>query len=129
MSSGIYRPHKMTHSPDPDCIFCKIVGGQIPAGIVFQNDQVTAFRDVNPQMPVHVLVVPNQHIANTEALEPEHDTVVGAVIRAAREVARREGLSERGYRTVINTGPDASNTVPHLHVHVLGGRSMSWPPG
>ena len=129
MSSGIYRPHKMTHSPDPDCIFCKIVGGQIPAGIVFQDDQVTAFRDVNPQMPVHVLIVPNQHIANTEALEPEHDAIVGAVVRAAREVAHLEGVSERGYRSVINTGPDANNTVPHLHVHVLGGRSMSWPPG
>jgi histidine triad (HIT) family protein len=129
MSSGIYRPHKMTNSPDPDCIFCKIVSGQIPAGIVFKDDQVTAFRDVNPQMPVHVLVVPNQHIANTEALEPEHDAIVGAVVRAARKVARLEGLSERGYRSVFNTGPDASNTVAHLHLHVLGGRPMSWPPG
>jgi histidine triad (HIT) family protein len=119
----------MTQSSDPDCIFCKIVNGQIPAGIVFKNDQVTAFRDVNPQMPVHVLVVPNAHIANTEVLEPEHDTVVGALVRAAREVARLEGLSERGYRTVFNTGPDASNTVAHLHLHVLGGRPMSWPPG
>ena len=119
----------MTLSPDPDCIFCKIVGGQIPAGIVFKNDQVTAFRDVNPQMPVHVLVVPNQHIANTEALEPQHDAIVGTVVRAAREVARLEGLSERGYRAVFNTGPDASNTVAHLHLHVLGGRPMSWPPG
>jgi histidine triad (HIT) family protein len=119
----------MTHSPDPDCIFCKIVGGQIPANIVFQNDQVTAFRDVNPQMPTHVLVVPNQHIANTEVLEPEHDLLIGAVVRAAREVARLEGLSARGYRSVINTGRDASNTVPHLHMHVLGGRTMSWPPG
>ncbi len=119
----------MTNTTDPDCIFCKIVGGQIPAGIVFQNDQVTAFRDVNPQMPVHVLVVPNQHIANTEALGPEHDATVGAVVRAVREIARREGLSERGYRAVFNTGPDASNTVAHLHLHVLGGRSMSWPPG
>ena len=129
MSSGIYRRRKMTQSPDPDCIFCKIVGGQIPAEIVFQNDQVTAFRDVNPQMPVHVLVVPNQHIANTEALEPEHDTIVGAVIRSGREVARREGLSERGYRLVMNTGRDANNTVPHLHMHVMGGRTMGWPPG
>jgi histidine triad (HIT) family protein len=76
-----------------------------------------------------VLIVPNEHIANTEALEPKHDQVVGAVVRAAREVARLDGLSERGYRTVINTGPDASNSVGHLHVHVLGGRQMSWPPG
>jgi len=119
----------MTHSPDPDCLFCKIVGGQIPADIVFKNDQVTAFRDINPQMPTHILVVPNQHIANTEALEPEHDTIVGALVRAARETARLEGLSERGYCSVFNTGPDASNTVAHLHLHVLGGRPMSWPPG
>jgi histidine triad (HIT) family protein len=114
---------------DPDCIFCKIVGGQIPSAIVLRNDQVTAFRDVNPQMPTHVLVVPNQHIADSEALEPEHDAIVGAVIRAARDVARQEGLSARGYRLVFNTGRDASNTVPHLHVHVLGGRAMTWPPG
>jgi histidine triad (HIT) family protein len=114
---------------DPDCIFCKIVGGQIPAGIVLHDDQVTAFRDINPQMPTHVLVVPNQHIADTEALEPGHDAIVGAVIRAARDIAKQEGLSSRGYRLVFNTGRDANNTVPHLHLHVLGGRAMVWPPG
>ncbi len=119
----------MTLNRDPECIFCKIVGGQVPAAIVVQNELVTAFRDVNPQMPLHVLVVPNQHIANTEALEPEHDGVVGAMVRCAREVARQEGVAVRGYRLVFNTGPDANNTVPHLHLHVLGGRSMSWPPG
>ena len=114
---------------DPECIFCKIVGGQIPAGIIYKNDQVTAFRDINPQMPLHVLVVPNQHVANTEALEAEHDALVGAVVRAARDIARQEGLSERGYRLVFNTGPDANNTVPHLHMHLLGGRDFTWPPG
>lgn len=119
----------MTSASDPDCLFCKIVGGQIPANTVLQTDQVTAFRDINPQLPTHVLIVPNQHIANTEALEPQHDAIVGAVVRAAREVARREGLSERGYRSVFNTGPDASNSVAHLHLHVVGGRQMSWPPG
>ena len=119
----------MTLDPDPECIFCKIVGGQIPASIVLQNELVTAFRDVNPQMPVHVLVVPNQHIANTEALEPEHDPLVGAMVRAARDMARQEGVAERGYRLVFNTGPDANNTVPHLHLHLLGGRPMTWPPG
>jgi histidine triad (HIT) family protein len=119
----------MTLDRDPECIFCKIVGGQVPASIVLQEEQVTAFRDVNPQMPLHVLVVPNRHIADTEALEPEHDALVGAVVRAARAVARQEGVAERGYRLVFNTGPDALNTVPHLHVHVLGGRPMSWPPG
>jgi histidine triad (HIT) family protein len=116
-------------STDPDCIFCKIASGEIPAGIVYQDAQVTAFRDINPQMALHVLVVPNQHIANTEALQPEHDAIVGALVRAARDVARQEGVAERGYRLVVNTGPDASNTVPHLHLHVLGGRAMSWPPG
>jgi histidine triad (HIT) family protein len=119
----------MTVDRDPECLFCKIVGGQLPASIVLQDDLVTAFRDINPQMPVHVLVVPNQHIVDTTALAAEHDPLVGAVVRAAHEVARREGLAERGYRLVLNTGRDALNTVPHLHLHVLGGRSMTWPPG
>jgi histidine triad (HIT) family protein len=114
---------------DPDCIFCKIVAKQIPATIVLQDDDVTAFRDVNPQMPVHVLIVPNQHIANTEELEPRHDATVGAVVRAAREVARLEGVAASGYRLVFNTGRDANNVVPHLHMHLLGGRPMGWPPG
>jgi histidine triad (HIT) family protein len=127
MSLETYRPNKMTS--DSECIFCKIVGGQIPAGVVFNDDQVTAFRDLNPQMATHVLVVPNRHIANTEALEPEHDAIVGAVVRAARAIAAQEGLSERGYRLVFNTGGDANNTVAHLHMHLLGGRPMSWPPG
>src|SRR5436189_1738146 len=97
---------------DPDCLFCKIVGGDIPGNIVLKNDQVTVFRDINPQMPTHVLIVPNQHVANTEALEPAHDALVGALVRTARELAAQEGLSERGYRLVINTGPDAQNSVP-----------------
>ena len=114
---------------DPDCIFCKIVAKQIPANIVLQTDDVTAFRDINPQMPVHVLIVPNQHVANTEELQPAHDALVGAIVRAAREVARLEGVADSGYRLVINTGRDANNVVPHLHMHLLGGRKMSWPPG
>ena len=129
MSLAIYRLREMTLDPDPECIFCKIVVGQIPASIVLKTSDVTAFRDVNPQMPVHVLVVPNRHIANTAALEPEHDALVGAVVRAAAEVARQEGIAERGYRLVFNTGPDAQNSVAHLHLHVLGGRAMTWPPG
>ena len=114
---------------DPDCVFCKIVAKEIPAGLVLQTDEVTAFRDINPQMPVHVLIVPNQHVANTEELEPNHDAMVGAMVRAAREVARLEGVTDSGYRLVINTGRDANNVVPHLHLHLLGGRRMSWPPG
>jgi histidine triad (HIT) family protein len=113
----------------PECIFCKIVARQIPASLVYQGEQVTAFRDLDPQAPVHVLVVPNQHIANTEALEPEHDAIVGAVMRAARAIAQQEGVAESGYRLVVNTGRDANNTVPHLHIHLLGGRGLNWPPG
>jgi histidine triad (HIT) family protein len=118
-----------TSDRDPECLFCKIVGGQIPASIVLQDNQVTAFRDINPQLPTLVLIVPNQHIANTDSLAPEHDGLVGAVVRAARTIASQEGLSERGYRLVFNTGPDANNTVAHLHLHLLGGRAMTWPPG
>src|ERR1700694_5303111 len=113
-------------TPDPECIFCKIVAGEIPASIVFRSDTVTAFRDINPQMPLHVLVVPNQHIADTEALEPAHDALVGATVRAAQRIARDEGVATRGYRLVFNTGPDANNSVPHLHLHLLAGRPMHW---
>jgi histidine triad (HIT) family protein len=114
---------------DPDCLFCKIVDGQIPATVVHRGEHVTVFRDINPQMPTHVLLVPNEHVANTEVLEPAHDNLVGELVRTAREVARLEGLSQRGYRLVFNTGPDAQNSVPHLHLHMLGGRPMGWPPG
>ncbi len=114
---------------DPECIFCKIVSKQIPAKIVHQDDQVTAFHDLSPQAPVHVLLIPNEHIANTEALESGHDATVGAVMRAARSIARSLGVAESGYRLVVNTGRDANNTVAHLHVHLLGGRGMGWPPG
>jgi histidine triad (HIT) family protein len=114
---------------DPDCLFCKIVDAEIPANIVYRGEHVTAFRDIHPQMPTHVLLVPNEHIANTEVLEISDDNLVGELVRTAREVARLEGLSHRGYRLVFNTGPDAQNSVPHLHMHMLGGRPMSWPPG
>jgi histidine triad (HIT) family protein len=128
MSWGIYRGPK-TMTMDADCLFCKIVSGQIPATVVLNNDQVTVFRDINPQLPTHVLIVPNRHVANTETLSPADDALVGAMVRTAQDIARQEGLSERGYRLVFNTGPDAQNSVPHLHLHMLGGRAMSWPPG
>ena len=113
----------------PDCIFCKIVAKEIPSNIVYQDERVTAFRDTNPQMPVHTLIVPNVHIANTEEIEPGQAEAVGALLVAAREVARLEGVTESGYRLAINTGRDANNVVPHLHMHLLGGRRMTWPPG
>jgi histidine triad (HIT) family protein len=116
-------------SSDPDCIFCKIVGGQIPATVVFRDEDATAFRDITPQAPVHVLIIPHDHVANTDSLEPAHDAIVGRLVRVARDIAHREGLAERGYRLVFNTGTDANNTVPHLHLHLLGGRTFSWPPG
>ncbi|MDQ3810956.1 MAG: histidine triad nucleotide-binding protein [Chloroflexota bacterium] len=112
-----------------DCIFCRIVAREVPATIVHQDERVTAFRDLNPQAPVHLLLVPNQHIANTEALEPEHDAVIGQLVRSAGQVARDQGVAESGYRLVVNTGRDANNLVPHLHVHLLGGRQLGWPPG
>ena len=114
---------------DPECIFCKIVAHQIPASLVYEDDQMIGFRDLNPQAPVHVLLIPKEHVVNTEALEPAHDAAVGAVVRAARAVARQEGVAESGYRLVINTGRDANNTVDHLHLHVIGGRALGWPPG
>jgi histidine triad (HIT) family protein len=114
---------------DPDCIFCKIVAQQIPSTRVYEDDTLTAFRDVSPQMPVHVLLVPNQHIANTTQLGPEHDALVGRLIRTAHAIATQEGVGDSGYRLVINTGPDSLNSVAHLHLHVLGGRKMGWPPG
>ncbi len=116
-------------SESADCIFCKIVSGEIPGSVVLKQDDITAFRDINPQAPVHVLVIPNEHVTNTLDLRPEHDALVGRLTRAAVDVARQEGIDESGYRLVVNTGPDALNAVPHLHIHVVGGRKLGWPPG
>lgn len=114
---------------DSDCIFCKIVRREMTASVVHQDDAVTAFRDINPQAPTHILVVPNEHIASTSDLRAEHDALIGRVIRTAAEVAAREGIASSGYRLVTNCGRDAGQAVHHLHVHVLGGRRMAWPPG
>lgn len=111
------------------CIFCKIVAGEIPAGIVFKNDHVTAFTDLNPQAPLHVLIVPNQHIESVNAIADESAAHAAAeCLRAAREIARTENLSS-GYRLVTNIGEDAGQSVLHLHFHLLAGRRMHWPPG
>ncbi len=112
-----------------DCIFCKIAAGEIPADIVHQNDDVVVFRDVNPQAPTHLLAIPRQHIATLNDLEPAHAELVGKLFLAGREAARAEGIAEDGYRTVINCGEKAGQTVFHLHLHILGGRGMHWPPG
>jgi len=111
-----------------DCIFCKIVDGQIPAQKVFENDYVVAFKDLNPVAPVHVLVIPKKHIATINAIEPGDAELIGQMYLAAKQIAGENGLSDRGYRTVMNCNEDAGQTVFHIHLHLLGGQSMGWPP-
>jgi histidine triad (HIT) family protein len=112
-----------------DCIFCKIVAGELPADVVLRTDSALAFRDLNPQAPTHVLVIPLEHVDHAGVLAPEHAELLSGVFAAANEVAAQEGLAERGYRLVFNVGEESGNSVPHLHLHVIGGRFMSWPPG
>ena len=112
-----------------DCIFCKIVAGDIPAEKVFENDHVVGFRDLNPQAPTHVLVIPKRHIATINDLQDGDQALLGEMYLAAKQIAADEGLSERGYRTVMNCNEEAGQTVFHIHLHVLGGRAMTWPPG
>jgi histidine triad (HIT) family protein len=113
----------------PDCLFCKIVEGDVPASIVHRDDHLIAFKDINPQAPLHVLIVPRRHIASLNALGPEDDDLVGEMVRRAAAIARDHGVADTGYRTVFNCNADAGQTVFHIHLHVLGGRGMSWPPG
>jgi histidine triad (HIT) family protein len=110
------------------CLFCKIVAGEIPSKKVFEDDLTYAFRDINPQAPTHVLVVPRKHIASLAVASAEDQELLGYLHLVAARIANSEGLS-KGFRTVINTGPDGGQTVDHLHVHLLGGRAMLWPPG
>jgi histidine triad (HIT) family protein len=112
-----------------DCLFCRIVAGDIPADVVLRTEHAVAFRDVNPQAPVHVLVVPRRHIDDAAVLQPSDADVLSDLFGAAAQVAAAEGIAERGYRLLFNVGEDASNSVPHLHLHVLGGRRLAWPPG
>lgn len=112
-----------------DCLFCKIVAGQIPATIVFQDDHVVAFKDITPRAPTHVLIVPRRHVASLNDLVADDDALVGEMVRAAAAIAREQGLADRGYRTVFNCNADAGQTVFHIHLHLLGGRTMAWPPG
>ena len=112
-----------------DCIFCKIVAGEIPADVVYADDDVMAFRDLNPQAPTHILVIPRRHIATLNDLLPSDEAVVGRMYGAARSIAAAEGLAEAGYRTVMNCNEAGGQTVFHIHLHLLGGRMMHWPPG
>jgi histidine triad (HIT) family protein len=111
-----------------DCLFCKIVGGTIPAKIVAQTETVLAFRDISPQAPTHILVIPKKHLASLAETTAEDVALVADIVMLAKKIAHDEGLTN-GYRTVFNTGRDGGQTVFHLHLHLLGGRHMAWPPG
>ena len=112
-----------------DCLFCKIIAGQIPASIVYQDDRIVAFNDINPQAPTHVLVVPRRHLASLNDLAAEDDGLVGEIVRRGAALVKAAGHADRGYRTVFNCNADAGQTVFHIHLHVLGGRTMTWAPG
>jgi histidine triad (HIT) family protein len=111
------------------CLFCKIVAGEIPASKVFEDERLIAFNDINPQAPVHVLVVPKAHTSTLNDLDASHDALVGEMVRRAAAIAAERGYAERGYRTVFNCNAEAGQTVFHIHLHVLAGRGLTWPPG
>jgi histidine triad (HIT) family protein len=111
------------------CLFCRIVRGEIPASLIAESDSCLAFRDINPQAPVHVLVIPRRHIASLAEAGPADAEILGQLSLLAAQVARDEGIEDTGYRTVVNTNGDAGQTVFHVHLHLLGGRSLAWPPG
>ncbi len=112
-----------------DCLFCKIVAGEIPAELVYESDTAVAFRDINPQAPTHVLVIPRKHISTINDITADDEAIVGSLYTAAREIAAAEGIADDGYRAVMNCNEGAGQSVFHIHLHVLGGRAMSWPPG
>jgi len=112
-----------------DCLFCKILAGDIPADVVHESDEVLAFRDINPQAPVHILIIPRRHIPTINELEDGDRELVGNLFVAARAIAADEGLAEAGYRVVMNCQEGAGQSVFHIHLHLLGGRGLLWPPG
>ena len=112
-----------------DCIFCKIIAGEIPSTQVYNDDLVIAFRDINPKSPTHVLIVPTRHIPSTNELSDEDVLLMGHLFKAAKEIAKQEGIAESGYRLIMNTGPDGRQEVQHIHLHLLGGQKMQHPMG
>ena len=113
----------------PDCLFCKIISGDIKGAIVYEDDRLVALEDINPQAPMHLLVIPRRHLGTLNDLSPEDDGLIGEITRRAAALAREHGYADRGYRTVFNCNADAGQTVFHIHMHVLGGRRFTWPPG
>lgn len=112
-----------------NCLFCKIAQSAIPASVVFEDDEIMAFRDLNPQAPKHLLIIPKQHIATLNDAGDENQALLGKMILGAKKIAQAEGISDTGYRLVFNINPDGGQTVFHIHLHLLGGRHMTWPPG
>ena len=112
-----------------DCLFCGIVEGKIKGNIVYQDDSVVAFKDINPKAPVHVLIIPRKHVAGVLDLTAEDGALIGHIFAVAARLAREQGIAESGFRVVVNSGADAGQSVFHLHYHLLGGRRMTWPPG
>jgi len=112
-----------------DCLFCKIIAGDIPADRLFENERILAFPDINPQAPTHILIIPKLHIPTLNDLQPEHSELIGELIRIASELAKKEGIAEAGYRTGFNCNDAGGQTVYHIHLHLLGGRIFGWPPG
>ena len=112
-----------------ECLFCRIVAHDIPASVVYEDERVIAFEDINPQAPTHILVLPKQHVATLNDLRPGDDGLVGEVVRRAAAIAKERGISAGGYRTIFNTNREAGQTVFHIHLHLIGGRTMHWPPG
>ena len=113
----------------PQCLFCSIISREVNATIVYEDDHVVAFNDINPQAPTHVLIVPKRHIATLSEIGPADDQLVGEIVRRAAAIAEARGIAAGGFRTIFNTNRDAGQTVFHIHLHLLGGRSMAWPPG
>ena len=113
----------------PDCLFCGIANGDIPSDIVYRDESVLAFRDIDPKAPVHLLIIPRKHITGVDKLEAEDGETMGHAMTLARRLAVEHGVSESGFRLVVNTGPDAAQSVQHIHLHLLGGRPLGWPPG
>ena len=112
-----------------DCLFCRIIAGEIAGAVVYQDEKLVAFKDINAQAPLHLLIIPRQHIASLNDLSEDDDPLVGSMIRLAAALAKEHGYHDRGYRTVFNTNREAGQSVFHIHLHVLAGRSLTWPPG
>ena len=116
-------------SRSEECIFCRIAAGEVPATVVHEDELVVAFRDLNAQAPTHILLIPRKHIASLNAVSQEDEATLGHIVGVAVRVAESEGLADRGYRLVVNCGPEAGQSVDHVHFHLLGGRALGWPPG